>query len=303
MTKKASEREITKAELNEALIDAYPGDHKAASRLPRYFNRGLRFIVPIPARFGKPTEGETNGGERLLNPETGQPLKKDGPQYGIVIRNPTDGIYQGVRGDGKSTIVIGGDVTPQKAHALQTKLSTLTSGTGNPENFQDVEAVKEFLRYASDDLGLQDMWTGKVEETGRLIPLHKQAGQGTGSNKGGLQEHTGYFTRDPKQSKGVGVIYVSMPGVFLGDVAKGQNYSAANDGFYVTVAERDGLVQYRGVARGAFEADYVDENGNPVNASDVPNYCPNTRKLTLPKARETEECEPNLKQHKLGQPS
>jgi hypothetical protein len=194
-------------------------------------------------------------------------MKGGVPFWGIRFHNGKDNVDQGAKGDGKSAIIIGGEMTPRKAQALQHKLEEVTGGTGDPEDL-DMEGIKAILAYAADELGLNDMWNSKLSSVAdKSRPVDDRIIAPSDSNN--LKQYTGYFENRPERQTGVVAVRVKGPASFHGDVAGGkQDYSEAR-GFYVTIGVRDGLSQYRGVAEEAFLRDYVDCAGGKPHPNDL----------------------------------
>ena len=239
------------------------------------FGKGARFFLPVSKKFG-----EKGVGEALIYAEgerAGQPIKKDGLQIGIKFKNATDGIEQAVRGDGESVIIIGGAMTPQKAELLQQKLNELTGGTGDPEAL-NLSGVKSLLSYAANDMGLNDIWTGKINDVLKAAAVDGHAVAPTGE----LKQYVGHFVHKPEPGKEVAAVYVKGGASFRGDVAGGlQDYSSA-PGFFVTLGVRKNQSQYRGVAEEAFCRDYVDGTNTACNAGMLFSVDADTKEIASP---------------------
>jgi hypothetical protein len=239
------------------------------------FGKGARFFLPISKKFGEEGVGEVLGyveGERA-----GQPIKKDGLQTGVKSKNATDGIEQAVRGNGESVIIIGGAMTPQKADLLQQKLNELTNGTGDPEALTLI-GVKSLLSYSANDLGLNDIWTGKINDVLKAAAVDGHSVTPTGE----LKQYVGHFVHKPEPGKEVAAVYVKGGASFRGDVAGGlQDYSNAA-GFFVTLGVRKNQSQYRGVAEEAFCRDYVNGDNASCNARMLFSVDASTKEVTPP---------------------
>lgn len=226
---------------------------------PRLFSKGARFILPVSKKFG-----EEGVGEPLIHPDGSH--MKGGPSWGIKFYNGKDKVWQAAVGDASRTIVIGGEITPRKAEALQAKLVEVTNGTGNPEDL-NIESFKALLTYAAEELDLNDIWNSRLSN----IAYKSQRVDGRAidpAGTGDLIDYTGYFENRPERQEGVVAVHVKGPALFFGDVAGGtQDYSEAK-GFCVTMGVRNGESQYRGVEEEPFLRDYVNSAGDNLRPND-----------------------------------
>ena len=112
-----------------------------------------RFILPVP-NLG-------DDGEPLVYPPSsdraGEPIKEDRPDAkGLVFFNNAGKGWEGVPGDGTSTIVIN-DVNPDQANQLFEIIQCRSTGVSSL-SLDDIKAV---LGIAADGLGLRDIYPKK----------------------------------------------------------------------------------------------------------------------------------------------
>lgn len=225
------------------------------------YGKGRRFFLPISAKFGKPEIGEELVYSESAGERAGQHMKRDGAVFGIKFYNGIDKIEQAVVGNGEGVIVIGGEMTDEKAGLLQDKLDKLTDGTGDPEKLT-LENVKDFLEYAKE-LGLTDIWNSRKSKVLSFV-----ANDGREMQEGGeLKQYAGYFKNEPKPGKGHAAVYIQGGTKFEGNVAGGMQDYSAGDGFFITIGVRDGKSQYRGIEEAAFRRDYEHEDKTSATES------------------------------------
>lgn len=116
-----------------------------------------RFVLPVP------NLGDT--GEPLVYPEgdrAGEPIKDDPTNKGVVFWNNAATGWEGVRGDGKSTIIINA-VTLKQAKSL---MLFIHNRLGGIEGLK-VADIKAVLGFAKISLGLSDFYPKKKEDIDR----------------------------------------------------------------------------------------------------------------------------------------
>lgn len=256
------------------------------------FSKGERFFLPISKKFG-----QKNVGDPLIytrGEHAGEPMKDDRLQWGIRFTNAGDGgIEQAVRGDGESVIIIGGGIdkrtgekrllTPEKIARLQRKLNTLTRETGDPEQLT-LTNVKALLRFAAHDLGLDDIWAGKLTDVEKTVPVD---GREFPPRSKELRHYTGHFAHKSTPGRGLAAIYVEGGAKFHGDVAGGTQHYTFAPGFFVTIGitkdrqTGEDKSQYRGVAIGPF-SDYVTLEKAPYHPGMLFTIHGQTKSVTPP---------------------
>jgi hypothetical protein len=138
--------------MHRAELPTLNPSHLDFSRATPVISAAQKFVLPVPAF--------ADGGEPLRIPQThadaGRAITdwkgRTIGERGIVFWNPTDQSWQAAPGDGQAVIIMN-QVSPAQADLLFARYLQL----GEPMALS-LDALKDFLRYATDTVGINDLY-------------------------------------------------------------------------------------------------------------------------------------------------
>ena len=221
-----------------------------------------KFILPIPAMAGEPLvypQGvtKTSGtGKRQTENVAGQPILdwegKPIAEEGVVFFNAKDQSWQAVASDGQGVVIMN-QVTEDQSKKLIAKVQQLAVDP----NQLNLMQIKELLKYAQDELGINDMYNSNKEFIkSKMRPL-ESADSGV--------EAFGLYCRDDRDV--CRAIFIEGQGEFRGPAASGQKFS---DGA-VIVQQGDST---RLIQPDIFAKTYTHPDGKPLDVTHIPKFVP-----------------------------
>lgn len=208
------------------------------------------FVIPVPEGVGQFMVYPFDIDDQPLM-KKGMPILDDGgkPQgRGIVFINHEDGAVQTARGNGEQMIIINAVSEAQAAQLLDFSEKNIS----NPEKITE-EQIHSILRYAREDLGIDDFFDGeqaKIPEFDALAPHSKSKNFGA------------FIRRSPQERF---AILGQGSGAYAGPAGSPQRFT--NNVVVLANADHTWMVQTR-----AFLNTYSHPDKREIKINELPAY-------------------------------